>query len=236
MAADRHERVRGAWVLSHAGRRPGARRRGERLMAAARRQERQGIDAGDAPASEVITPGFFRRITRHEDGDMNIVGWTVVTAVALALAAWLIGIGVLVGWLIYMTWWWLVPRVPKLDPIRVTPLAGVATAAAGVCALTWLIAPPVGMWDDLVALWQRAQWVIAPAYAAWLTYAWGWTAVTKAASTPSATLIDLRPQMEDEDTEEQDEDELAETDDDGVLLADPYWDNDNNEEGRETDE
>lgn len=187
MAADRFERTRAAWVLSHAGRRAGARRRGERLMLAATRADRARVSAGDVAATEAVTPGLIHRVTHREDGGANAAGWMLGLIVAGGVTAWAMGPGLLGGWLIYTAWWWLVPR---FGPVRITPLAVLAVIVGVACGVSWWFFPTTGLWAGVTALRHAAWWTGAPAFAAWLAHAWGWSAV-KAGSSPSATRTDV---------------------------------------------
>lgn len=213
MGTDRYERERGAWVLSRAGRRPGARRRGEKLMLAARRADRDGVDAGDVAATESVTPGLLHRIIHREEDGMNQTGWAVGALVGAGITAWAVGPALLGGAVIYGAWWYLVPRV---GPVRIAPLAVVTALTAGVCGLIVMAMPPTGFWATVTAARHTAWWVGAPGFAAWLTYAWGWAAV-KSASSPSTTPVALTERDDDTD------------DDDDTLTVTPTWFGDNTE-------
>lgn len=215
MAADRYERTRAAWVLSHAGRRPGARRRGERLMLAATRADRASVSAGDVAATETVTPALLHRVSHREDGGLNAIGWILGLLVLAVFVLWLAGPGLLLGWLIYSAWWWL---VPKVGPVKITPLAVLAVLVAVGCAVSWWAFPTTGVWAAVTSVRHAIWWIGAPGFAAWLAWAWGWSAV-KTASSPSTKRAGFdRP----ESAEVLGEDDGVDEDDD-VLTVDNHW-------------
>lgn len=214
MAADRFERTRAAWVLSHAGRRPGARRRGERLMLAATRADRASVSAGDVAATETVTPGLLHRVSHREDGGLNAIGWILGLLVLAVLVVWLAGPGLLLGWLVYIAWWWL---VPKIGAVKITPLAVLTVLVAVGCAISWWLFPTTGFWETVTSVRHALWWTGAPAFAAWLAWAWGWSAV-KTASSPSTK----RTNFDRQEPGVLGEDDGVDEDDD-VLTVDNHW-------------
>lgn len=170
--AHRYEKQRGAWVLARAGRRAGARRRGEILTARARRQDRRDVGVGDAAVAEVTTPSWVRRSIMREDGMDNQAGWAVYTIAVIAVVAVAVGPALVLGWVVYAMWVWRSPSTaakPSWEaPAAVALLAGLL---AGLSQVTH----PV---DGVVDVWWRVQPAVGFAYTAWLTVAWGWPAVT----------------------------------------------------------
>lgn len=215
MGVDRYERTRAAWVLSHAGRRPGARRRGERLMLAATRADRASVSAGDVAATETVTPGLLHRVSHREDGGLNQLGWLLGLLVLGVFVVWVAGPGLLLGWLVYSVWWWL---VPKVGAVKITPLVVIAVLVAVGCAVSWWVFPTTGFWATVTSVRHAIWWIGAPAFATWLAWAWGWSAV-KTASSPSTKRTNFdRPEA----------DVLGETDgddedDDVLTVSDRWW-------------
>lgn len=168
----RWEKQRGAWVLARAGRRAGARRRGELLMAKARRADRSAVGVGDAAVAEAVTPPWIKRSIMREEGLGNQAGWALYTVAVVAVVAVAIGPGLALGWAVYALWAWRAPEA-AVRP-HWWPLAATALVVAVAMWATWVIAPPEQMW---LGMWLRVQPVAAFLYAAWLTVAWGWPAV-----------------------------------------------------------
>lgn len=172
--ADRFEKERAAWVLARAGRRPGARRRGELLALRARRDERDMVGAGDSALTDVATPGLFRRSVMREEGPANIIGWFVLTV------SWMFWVGVFAGpaialaHLAYGLWWTLVPRVGRL---RRMPLLVAAVVTAGLSVALWGPLVGDGWRTRVLAGYLMVQVVAGLALAAWLVHARGWAAV-----------------------------------------------------------
>lgn len=183
--AERWQKQRAAWVLARAGRSASARRRGERLMASARRQDRHEAGAGDSAFNEVATPNVLRRSVMREEGAANILGWLALTAVVLFWVVLLAGPGLVLARVLYLAGWTLSPRT---GPLRSVPLVVVAAATGVVGALLWYRYPPQG-WLAVLALgYLFAQVVIGLLRAAWLVRAYGWPAV-KGSSAGSATKV-----------------------------------------------
>lgn len=176
--SDRHERERAAWVLARAGHRPAARRRGERLMASARRHERYESGAGDMAVAEVTTRNVFHRSVAREDGVLNQLGWLIWTVTWMFWVAVLVGPALLAGKALYGLG---ALAARRLGPLRSWPYLVLALALAGVLAGAWFRWPPEG-WDTVVRSYACAQVVLAPVRAAWLVRAWGWPAVKAAPS------------------------------------------------------
>lgn len=168
----RWEKERGAWILARAGRRAGARRRGEILMAKARRQERHNVGVGDAAVAEAVTPPWIRRSIMREEGLGNQLGWAVYTIAVVAVVGVAVGPALALGWAMYALWAWRAPAA-AVTP-RWWPFAATALVVASAAWATWVIAPPEQTW---LGIWLRAQPAVAFLYAAWLTVAWGWPAV-----------------------------------------------------------
>ena len=181
----RWEKQRGAWVLARAGRRAGARRRGELLMAKARRADRSAVGVGDAAVAEAVTPPWIKRSIMREDGLGNQLGWAVYTVAVVAVVAVAIGPGLALGWAVYALWAWRAPEA-AVRP-HWWPLAATAFVVAVAMWATWVMVPPERAW---LGLWWRAQPVVAATYAAWLTIAWGWPAVGDDRE-PGDGLVDL---------------------------------------------
>lgn len=191
--SDQHwTKERASWVLTRAGRSPAARRRGEKLMASARRQDRHSANAGDSAYSEVTTRNVFHRNVMREEGAANVIGWfswTVIWMTAVALA---IGPAIVLAWAIYGVWYRLTPR---LGHLRAAPLLGAATTALLVgFAIIWFAA---GESSLTLPAYLLLQLVVGLVWAAWLTRAYGWQAVSarqKASGSKIAPIrIDVAP-------------------------------------------
>lgn len=175
MTANRWEKERSGWVLARAGHSLSARRRGEKLAAAARRHERYGAGSDDAVQSEVTTHGLFYRITFREEGGMNTLGWFMAAsfgAVAFAVAA---GPAAVIGYAAYGTWWLMAPKWGRLFP---GPYLGLAAVMAG---LSWLVLGRPGLegFTGFLVQYAFVQLVLGMIIAAWLTRSRGWPAVAR---------------------------------------------------------
>lgn len=151
---------------------------------AARRHDRDGVGAGDAPINEVTTRSVLYRHVMREEGAANQAGWLLLTLGWMFWAAALIGPAILLALVIYGAWWLLVPHVGRL---RIIPLL---LAASIMTALAWLIitvAVPSGWWTVL-AIYVALQVVVGLLIAAWRVRAWGWLAVAKAAKKSAAKV------------------------------------------------
>jgi hypothetical protein len=189
MADARHTKERAAWVTTRAGRRPGARRRGERLRAAGRRIDREGTGSGDAAFTEATTRSLFYRCVMREEGAANTAGWLVSTLLWMGGLFVAIGPALLIAKAIYGVWWLVIPvsgpkdyrgkRAPGVMQAIPLWIASAATAAAAVGA--WFAFESV---HTFLYVYVAAQLAIASARAARLTRAYGWPAV--AAKTKSA--------------------------------------------------
>lgn len=174
-------KARGAYVLARAGRRHGARRRGEQLMAKARRIERDAVGAGDAAAAETVTPNLWmRRIHRREDSG---VGAVVVTALWMLLIIVLVGPALLIAKAIYALRFALVSR---LGPMRAWPWLVTAAVALVGAVVTWQLWPPE---IAEARLWLCVQGVGAPVRVAYLVYAYGWQGVSRAKSSVAPVVV-----------------------------------------------
>ena len=165
-----HHKERAAYVLARAGRRHGARRRGERLMATARKKERGIVGAGDAAATEVVTPNIWVRMTQTEDAGFTTILWAATQLIVLALV---FGPALLMAKGFYGLRYALLSR---LGPMRVWPwlvATGVALAASIVTWFVWPATDPIGR------LWLYLQVVGGFARTAYLVYAYGWLAVQR---------------------------------------------------------
>lgn len=169
-------RERSAWVLSHAGRNPAARRRGEQLASRARRSTRYEAGVGDAAVGEVLTPNRLHR-TFYKSDDHRLVRalWIIVRESGRIVLA---GPGIAAAWALYGLWW---RCVGAWGPMRWKP---VAALAAGVLPVLLIVGGAV-LWMNepvpFLAWYAMAQLVIAVARLAWLIRAYGWDAVSGAA-------------------------------------------------------
>ncbi|WP_336670109.1 hypothetical protein [Tsukamurella sp. USMM236] len=181
--ADPHStRERSAWVLSRAGRDPGARRRGEKLAARARRITRDEAGAGDAGVAEVVTRGrFSRRWHKHED---RRVAWAVAYGLVEAGRALAVGPGLAIGWAAYGVLYKLVPTRGPLRWRRLAVVAGV------VVPLVLLVVLSIGWFGGPVpfaAKYAALQAMVGAGRVAWLARAYGWEAVTGGSSGGAGT-------------------------------------------------
>lgn len=174
--AERWHKERGAWVLARAGRRRGARRRGERLMSAARRHERSEAGLGDAVYGEVSTPNIIHRSIFREEGALNTAGWAWWTLTWVAWSLVLLGPAWALAWLLYRAW---MHQIDRLGPPRMGPAVGAAAGVLVVGALVGLWLPPQPLWVDLLAGYLHLQAVAALGHLGWLSWAYGWPAVQK---------------------------------------------------------
>lgn len=187
--SDQHwTKERASWVLTRAGRSPAARRRGEKLMAAARRQDRHSANAGDSAYSEVTTRNVFHRNVMREEGAANVIGWfcwTVIWMTAVALA---IGLAIVLAWAIYGAWYRLTPR---LGHLRAAPLLGAAITVLLVgFAIIWFSAD--GESSVSMPVYLLLQVVVGLGWAAWLTRAYGWQAVKARRKASSSKIAPIR--------------------------------------------
>ncbi|MEJ6549499.1 hypothetical protein PQI66_08080 [Corynebacterium sp. USCH3] len=187
MTSHPHAKERGSWVLSHAGRRPGARRRGERLMLAARRDRRDRAGVGAAGVTEVVTPSVLYRVT-HRGGEagggtlqgvLGLLGLTVMLAFTWP--------ALLLGWAVYGAW------VLLHSKVRPSPWApAVLAAVLFVAAWFWWSNtnhPTPGV--RLQAQWWAIQPALGLTFTAWLTRAYGWPGVPRNSSGSGMTgLLD----------------------------------------------
>lgn len=174
--AERWYKERGAWVSARAGRWRGAQRRAERLLAAARRHEREEAGLGDAALRDVVTPNVVHRSVFREEGALNTAGWAVFTAAWVFWALVLAGPAWLLAWALFQVW---MARIDKLGVPRVGPavLGAAAVAAAGF--MVGLIVGPHSAGMQLLAGYLLAQIVFGLLHLGWLSRAYGWPAVQK---------------------------------------------------------
>ncbi len=214
------KRERAAWVMTRAGRSPAARRRGEKLIAAARRQDRHAVDAGDSASSEVTTRNIFYRSVMREEGPANIIGWFLWTVIWMAAVGLAIGPAIAIAWGIYASWYALLPRLGRL---RAAPLFGAAalTAVLGA-ALFWFIGQNGG--STTLLGYAVIQITVALCWAAWLTRAYGWRAVAdrdKAQSSKIAPISINIPTTVDPVDRVQPEEIIVARDDDMPVEDEP---------------
>lgn len=181
MRADRFEQQRGSWVLARAGHSRSAKRRGERLLAAARRRGRYAVGAGDAGFSEATTRGIVHRSIFREEGAANTLGWFIFTMGWLALTAVSIGPGLLIGCAAYGLWW---AMVSKWGPLKTWPYVG---TAFGLMVVMPAAAGAAGYAEHFSVWYLTAQFVIGLFWAAYLVRANGWPAVADAAKKPGTS-------------------------------------------------
>lgn len=221
MSSRPYAKERGAWVLSRAGRRPGARRRGERLMLAARRDRRDRAGVGAAGVTEVVTPGIVYRVTHRggEAGGSAALG--VLGLLGLTLGLVLTWPALLLGWALYGAWVALHDKVGKPNPWVPGVTAVVLFAAAWFWwSHTTYSTPGI----RIQAQWWALQPALALALTAWLTRAYGWPAVPRktVGGTDSGTYAGvLDAQITDvEDVAEEADTDNTDTDTD--VTASPY--------------
>lgn len=113
----------------------------------------------------------LRRIAFERDEHKG--RWTLIAALHEAARILLAGPAIGLGWAIYGIWY---RSVPQWGPLRWKALAVAASAStipvAVIAAVAWL-----GSGVPLWGWWLLAQPVAGIAYAAWLSYAYGWDAV-----------------------------------------------------------
>jgi hypothetical protein len=186
MVQSRHERERPAWVLSRAGRRPGARRRGEKLAAKARRFDRELAGAGDAAFNEITTRNIFYRNVMREEGAANVVGWFVLTTGWMFWTAALVGPALVLGAALYGLAWALVPRLGR---VKVWPFLVLALVALTTSVVLWIYWPPSSWAPSLLFIWTALQMTCGPLRAAQLTRA-------NTAIAPIEVAIEEEPEQE----------------------------------------
>ena len=168
--AGRYEKERAGWVLARAGRNMTARRRGERLLMAARRGDRSGVGVGDAAYAEVSTPDIVTRTVMRGEGISGKLGWLVMGGAAAVLFLLAVGPAWLTSRVAYLVWWVMVPR---WGSVRAWPyLVGSVLPALVVAAAPHLLSEHV-----LTVQWVGAQLGLGMLWAAWLVRASGWAAV-----------------------------------------------------------
>ena len=193
MVEHRHERERAAWVLARAGRRPAARRRGEKLAAKARRFDRELAGAGDAAFNEVTTRNIFYRNVMREEGAANVVGWFVLTTGWMFWTAALVGPALVLGAALYALAWALVPRLGR---VKVWPFLVLALVALATSVTLWTIWLQSGWASTLLFIWTALQLTCAPLRAAQLTRANGWAAVAKRAKAAASAIAPIEIAVE----------------------------------------
>lgn len=172
---ERWEKERASWILARAGHRARARRRGEKLMVAARRHDRYEVGAGDASFGEVTTRNAFYRSVMREEGAANTAGWFCLTVLSVIVLAVLVGPALLVSRIAYGTWW---AMVPKWGPMFSPPYLGLAALLGGIA---WLALGRLSLEDleGFLVQYGAVQVVLGVAWATWLVRANGWAAVAR---------------------------------------------------------
>lgn len=167
---------RAKWVYSRAGSSLGARRRGEKLNAKAALVDAARNGTGDSGAPKVTTPSAVKRfMAGGQDGTDKTVR-AVALVVGAGLVLLLVGRGLILGGAAYLLWWALVPWVGR---IRIWVWAVLGVVVAVVSYVTWYHTgnQPVTLGEFVMGHWWRGQYFVAPVFAAWLTYAYGWLGV-----------------------------------------------------------
>jgi len=170
-------------------------------MAAARRQDRFNVGAGDSAFNEVSTRNIFHRSVVREEGTANTLGWFFWTCIWMSCVAFIFGPAIALAWAIYGAWYWLVPRIGRM---KAGPLLGAAFVVAVVgIFLLWFRTPTDGLamwWSSYVLI----QLVVGLGWAAWMTYAYGWQAVKTRQKASAAKLQPIRVRIpsEEEDVTE----------------------------------
>lgn len=172
---ERWEKERASWILARAGHRARARRRGEKLMVAARRHDRYEVGAGDASFGEVTTRNAFHRSVMREEGAANIAGWFCLTVLSVIVLAILVGPALLVSRIAYGTWWAMVSKWGRMVS---PPYLGLAAVLGGIAWLT-LARLPLEGFEGFLVQYGAVQVVLGVAWAAWLVRANGWAAVAR---------------------------------------------------------
>ena len=163
-----HHRTRGAYVLSRAGRRHSARRRGEKLMQTARKIEREEVGAGDAGITEIVTPNFWVRLTSREDSGFATI---VMAATMLMVAAFVVGPALLLAKIFYGIRYAL---LSKLGPMRSWPWYVASGISAVLLFGLWFFWKP----EAVAIYWYfSAQIILSLARTGLLIYQYGWSAV-----------------------------------------------------------
>lgn len=193
MVQSRHERERAAWVLARAGRRPAARRRGEKLAVKARRFDRELAGAGDAAFNEVTTRSLFYRNVMREEGAANTIGWFVLTTGWMFWTAALVGPALVLGAALYGLAWALVPRLGR---VRAWPFLALALVALATTVTLWMLWPPSGWAPSLLFIWTALQMICGPLRAAQLTRANGWAAVAQRAKGAATAIAPIEVAIE----------------------------------------
>lgn len=195
--AHRWEAERSAWIKSRTWLdKAGAARRAEVLARRARKLERTASGLGESALHEAELPSRFKRWTSKTEDASSAAVMTLAYFMITAFAVFSLGLAWIVGQAAYRAW----ETAATTKRVLICPYSVVA---AGVAALAWigrpmgldlclihglasLIEAATGGWIGPAALsrWYAAGWVswieiqvvIGLLYAAWLTYAWGWTA------------------------------------------------------------
>jgi hypothetical protein len=178
-----HARVRGIHVRNQAGTSLGARRRGEILLAAAKADHKDAIGAVAEATGEVVTPRLTARLIRGVEGAKATVGRLLAVLVIGGLVLVFTWPALILGHILYGVWVQLHSRL--------TPRAWIAAVAAVVALVAgwvvWTMTDHNTNGDAVKALWWSLQPGLGLAYTAWLTHAWGWSAViTETTVTPPA--------------------------------------------------
>lgn len=180
-------RERADWVGTY-GHGEAAVLRQQRLAARARRGLRAEAGTGEGAVSEELAK---RRLARRLAAKDRKVRGAAGIAFLEILRLVVFGPALLLGWLIYAV---LYQRVPAWGPLRWRHLSGAAVAIAVLTVLTllWTTSPTSVV--GLFTWWIALQAPLGVAYAARLSWLWGWEAVTRrtaAVSAPSEVEIDV---------------------------------------------
>lgn len=190
-----HARVRGIHVRNGAGTSLGARRRGEILLAAAKRDHKDAIGAVAEATGEVITPRLTARLIRGVEGTKATLGRLLAVLVIGGLVLVFTWPALILGRVLYGAWVQLHSRL--------TPRAWIAAVAAVVALVAgwvvWTMTDHDTNGDAVTALWWSLQPGLGLAYTAWLAHAWGWSAVVTetAVVTPAVGFVPVPDDLDD---------------------------------------
>lgn len=153
-------------------------------MARARAAERRDAGVGASDVADAVTPNWFVRSVKREEGLADRAGWLVFTlAVCVVLGA-AVGPAMLLGWAVYGAWVWRAPQARTApDPFLLAVTAVILLVGA---TATVALAPPQ---DMVLGIWWRVQPGLGLGYSAWLVRAWGWAAVEAVAEEPGTVCI-----------------------------------------------
>ena len=170
---------RSARVLSRAGRRHGARRRGEILLSKSRKNERSAVGAGDVGVAETVTPNIWVRTVKGENASFAN---TLIFASLLGLVFIFFGPALLVAKGIYALRYKL---IPQLGPMRIWPWLVLAVVLGG--AFMYLF--PIHL--SFAYLYWFVQVSGSMLRMAYLVYAQGWLGVTGKGVKPEGIEVEV---------------------------------------------